>query len=63
MILACGAVHSHLFKQGLRTFTSITIRSGECIDTHYFAVLIGVGATTVNAYLAQKASRIACVAA
>ena len=25
----------------------------ECIDTHYFAVLIGVGATTVNPYLAQ----------
>ena len=23
---------------------------------HYFAVLIGVGATTVNAYLAQEAS-------
>ena len=54
MILACGAVHSHLSAQGLRTFTSITVRSGECIDTHYFAVLIGVGATTVNAYLAQE---------
>src|SRR3546814_12831409 len=29
--------------------------SAECLDTHYFAVLIGVGATTVNAYLAQEA--------
>ena len=27
----------------------------ECMDTHYFAVLIGVGATTINAYLTQEA--------
>ncbi|HEX6957757.1 MAG TPA: glutamate synthase large subunit, partial [Ferrovibrio sp.] len=54
MILATGAVHSHLVRQGLRTFTSLTVRSGECLDVHYFAVLIGVGATTVNAYLAES---------
>jgi glutamate synthase (NADPH) large chain len=54
MILAAGAVHSHLVAQGLRTFCSITVRSAECIDTHYFAVLVGVGATCVNAYLAQE---------
>lgn len=53
MILATGAVHSHLVQQGLRTFTSLTVRSGECLDVHYFAVLIGVGATSVNAYLAE----------
>jgi glutamate synthase (NADPH/NADH) large chain len=55
MILATGAVHSHLVAQGLRTFCSITVRSSECLDTHYFAVLVGVGATCVNAYLAQDA--------
>ena len=54
MILATGAVHSHLVRQGLRTYTSINVRSAECLDTHHFAVLIGVGATTVNAYLAQE---------
>jgi glutamate synthase (NADPH/NADH) large chain len=54
MILATGAVHTHLMREGLRTFTSINVRAGECIDVHYFAVLIGVGATTVNAYLAQE---------
>ncbi len=54
MILATGAVNTHLMEQGLRTFTSINVRAGECIDVHYFAVLIGVGATTVNAYLAQE---------
>ncbi len=53
MILATGAIHSHLLRQGLRSYTSINVRSAECLDTHYFAVLIGVGATTVNAYLAQ----------
>ncbi|HJU19545.1 MAG TPA: glutamate synthase large subunit [Stellaceae bacterium] len=54
MILATGAVHSHLVRQQLRTFTSLNVRSAECLDIHYFAVLIGVGATTVNAYLAQE---------
>jgi glutamate synthase (NADPH) large chain len=54
MVLATGAVHSHLVRQQLRTFTSLNVRSGECLDVHYFAVLIGVGATTVNAYLAQE---------
>ncbi|MCI4663746.1 MAG: glutamate synthase large subunit, partial [Neomegalonema sp.] len=54
MILATSAVHSWLTKQGLRTFCSINVRSAECVDPHYFAVLIGCGATTVNAYLAQE---------
>lgn len=61
MILATSAVHSWLTRKGLRTFTSLNVRSAECIDPHYFAVLIGCGATTVNAYLAQDsiADRIA----
>ncbi|MEQ5872368.1 glutamate synthase large subunit [Sagittula sp. NFXS13] len=53
MILATSAVHSHLTRKGLRTFCSITVRSAECIDPHYFAVLIGAGATIVNPYLAE----------
>ena len=52
MILATSAVHSHLTRKGLRTFCSINVRSAECIDPHYFAVLIGAGATVVNPYLA-----------
>ncbi|MEO1550817.1 MAG: glutamate synthase large subunit, partial [Pseudomonadota bacterium] len=61
MILATSAVHSWLTREGLRTFCSLNVRSGECMDPHYFAVLIGAGATTVNAYLAQDslADRIA----
>ena len=57
MILATSAVHSWLTRKGLRTFTSLNVRSAECIDPHYFAVLIGSGATTVNAYLAQDFDR------
>jgi glutamate synthase (NADPH/NADH) large chain len=53
MILATGAVHSHLVRQQLRTFTSLSVRSAECLDVHYAAVLIGVGATCVNPYLAE----------
>ena len=53
MILATSAVHSHLTRKGLRTFCSLSVRSAECIDPHYFAVLIGCGATVVNAYLAE----------
>ena len=53
MILATSAVHSHLTRKGLRTFCSLNVRSAECMDPHYFAVLIGAGATVVNAYLAE----------
>ncbi|MDA8585338.1 glutamate synthase large subunit [Rhodobacteraceae bacterium] len=53
MILATSAVHSWLTRKGLRTFCSLNVRCAESIDPHYFAVLVGCGATTVNAYLAE----------
>ena len=56
-ILAVGAVHAHLVRQQLRTFTSINVASGECLDVHHFAVLIGVGATTINPWLAEESIR------
>ncbi len=55
MILATAAVHAHLVKQKLRTFTSVNVRSGECLDVHNVAVLVGCGATTINPYLAEEA--------
>ncbi len=54
-VLAAAAVHTHLVRKGLRAYASVNIRTAECLDTHYYAVLIGVGATTVNAYLAEAA--------
>ncbi|WP_342250432.1 glutamate synthase large subunit [Sphingomonas sp. OTU376] len=52
-VLAAAAVHTHLVRRGLRSYASVNVRSAECLDTHYYAVLIGVGATTVNAYLTE----------
>ncbi|MFW2851064.1 glutamate synthase large subunit [Sphingomonas sp. TX0543] len=54
-VLAAAAVHTHLVRRGLRSYASINVRTAECLDTHYYAVLIGVGATTVNAYLSEAA--------
>ncbi|MBX9795770.1 glutamate synthase large subunit [Sphingomonas sp.] len=54
-VLAAAAVHTHLVRTGLRAYASVNIRTAECLDTHYHAVLIGVGATTVNPYLAEAA--------
>ncbi|MCS6854895.1 MAG: glutamate synthase-related protein, partial [Elioraea sp.] len=54
MVLAAGGVHTHLVRQSLRTFTSLNVRSAETLDVHAVAVLIGVGATTVNPWLAQE---------
>ena len=51
-ILVVGAVHSHLVKLGLRGYCSLNVECSDALDTHSFAVLIGVGATTVNPYLA-----------
>ncbi|MGE3304176.1 MAG: glutamate synthase large subunit, partial [Hyphomonadaceae bacterium] len=52
MILITGGVHFHLVSKELRSYCSLSVRSAECLDTHYAAVLLGVGATTVNPYLA-----------
>jgi glutamate synthase (NADPH) large chain len=54
MILAVGGIHTHLVSRGLRSYVSLLVRSAEALDTHYFAVLVGVGASAVNAYLAQE---------
>ncbi|WP_034156958.1 glutamate synthase large subunit [Sphingomonas sp. ERG5] len=52
-VLAAAAVHTHLVRKGLRSYASVNIQTAECLDTHYYAVLIGVGATTVHAYLTE----------
>ncbi len=51
-ILTVGAVHSHLVKLGLRGYCSLNVECADALDTHSFAILIGVGATTINPYLA-----------
>ncbi len=52
MALAIGSVNSRLTKLGIRGFVSINVQTSDVLDTHSFAVLLGVGATSVNSYIA-----------
>ena len=52
MLLCVGAINTYLIEKKLRGYVSINVQSGEALDTHSFATLKGVGATTVNPYLA-----------
>jgi glutamate synthase (NADPH/NADH) large chain len=51
-LLATGAVHHHLIREGTRTRCGIVVESGEPREVHHFCVLIGYGAAAVNPYLA-----------
>ncbi len=55
MVLALGALHTMFVQMKMRKQVSLIAHSSECLDVHYFAVLIGIGATAVNAYLAEYA--------
>ncbi len=52
MLLAVGAVHHHLIREGKRMKASIIAETGEARDVHQIALLIGFGASAVNPYLA-----------
>jgi glutamate synthase (NADPH) large chain len=53
-LLATGAVHHRLIKQGLRCLCNILVETGTARDAHHFACLIGFGATAVYPYLAYQ---------
>src|SRR5256885_2063945 len=50
-LLATGAVHHHLVREGTRLQAGIVVESGEPRSVHSIAVLIGYGAAAVNPYL------------
>jgi len=56
-LLAVGAVHHHLIRQGLRLRTSLIVDTAQCWSTHHFACLIGYGASAVCPYLALESVR------
>ncbi len=56
-LLAVGAVHHHLIRQGLRCKASIVVDTAQCWSTHHFACLIGYGASAVCPYLALETVR------
>ncbi|MCI0684467.1 MAG: glutamate synthase large subunit [Gemmataceae bacterium] len=51
-LLAIGAVHHHLIREGTRTQVSLVLESGEPREVHHFCLLIGYGAGAINPYLA-----------
>jgi glutamate synthase domain-containing protein 2/glutamate synthase domain-containing protein 1/glutamate synthase domain-containing protein 3 len=50
-LLAVGAVHHHLVREGTRLQAGLVIESGEPREVHHFATLIGYGASAINPYL------------
>ncbi|NIA27010.1 MAG: glutamate synthase large subunit, partial [Desulfobulbaceae bacterium] len=53
-LLATGAVHQHLVRNGLRCDVNIIVETGVARDPHHFACLIGYGATAVYPYLVYQ---------
>ena len=54
MLLAVGAVHHHLIREGKRMQASLIVESGEPREVHHIASLIGYGASAVNPYLVYE---------
>ena len=53
-LLATGAVHHQLIREGLRCDANLIIDTGVARDPHHVAVLVGYGATCVHPYLAYE---------
>ncbi|MTJ07035.1 glutamate synthase-related protein [Anabaena sp. UHCC 0204] len=51
-LLAIGAVHHHLIREGLRMKTSLIVDTAQCWSTHHFACLLGYGAGAICPYMA-----------
>ncbi|MBE9029372.1 glutamate synthase subunit alpha [filamentous cyanobacterium LEGE 11480] len=56
-LVAVGAVHHHLIRQGLRMHASIVADTAQAWSTHHFACLVGYGASAVCPYLALDTVR------
>ena len=50
-LLAVGAVHHQLVREGTRRQTGLVLESGEPREVHHFATLIGFGASAIKPYL------------
>ncbi len=51
-LLATGAVHHHLIREGTRTRCGLVVESGEPREVMHFCLLVGYGAGAINPYLA-----------
>jgi glutamate synthase domain-containing protein 2/glutamate synthase domain-containing protein 1/glutamate synthase domain-containing protein 3 len=50
-LLAVGAVHHHLVREGTRLQAGLVLESGEPREVHHFCTLIGYGVSAVNPYV------------
>src|ERR671921_2857830 len=50
-LLAVGAVHHHLVREGTRLQIGLVVETGEAKEIHHVACLIGYGASAVNPYV------------
>ena len=53
-LLATGALHHHLIRQGLRIDANIVVETASARDSHQIACLLGFGATAIYPYLAYS---------
>jgi glutamate synthase (ferredoxin) len=56
-LVAVGAVHHYLIRQGLRMHASLVVDTAQAWSTHHFACLVGYGASAVCPYLALDTVR------
>ena len=53
-LLAIGALHHHLIRQGLRTRAALVLEAGQPCTVHHFCTLIGYGADAIYPWLAYQ---------
>jgi glutamate synthase domain-containing protein 2/glutamate synthase domain-containing protein 3 len=53
-LLAVGAVHHHLVREGTRLRCGLVVESGEPREVHHLCCLLGYGASAINPYLALE---------
>ncbi len=51
-LLAVAGLHNHLVREKKRTQIGLIVETGDAIEVHHFALLIGYGAGAINPYLA-----------
>ncbi len=56
-LLATGAVHHHLTREGTRTRVGLVVESGEPREVQHICLLVGYGAGAINPYLALESVR------
>ena len=57
ILLATGAVHHRLIRDGLRTRSALILETAEPREDHHYATLIGYGAALIHPYLALATCR------